>query len=461
VNGCGSMEKKRRNGIVPFFYTTIPTDVRSIMESEINLHKNNFLKFMVLWAGELISSIGGGLTSFGLGVYVFQQSGSAASTSMVMLLAFLPTLLLSVPAGVLADRHDRRVLMMIGDGFSAFGILYVLACMIQGEADLYQICIGVFISSAFYALLEPAYRATVTDLLTKEEYSKASGMVSIAGSARFFISPILAGTLLAVSDIKLLLAIDICTFFPTVIGAAMVKREIGEGRATPMTDCRGEGYPEKGERESFGESLKQGWKAIAGRHGILALVTVSALITYFMGTFQTLAQPLILDFADSAALGIGETICACGMLASGLFLGIRGIKRGYVKKLSVSLFGAGIGMAGFGIRENFFSICLFGILFFAMLPFANNCLDYLVRTNIPDELQGRAWGVIGFISQIGYVVAYGTAGVAADRVAVLFRLSIGRGAAWVIITAGGLLCMTALLLYALKSVRGLERNSDD
>lgn len=58
------------------------------------------------------------LPSFGLGVYVFRQTGSAADMALVTLLAFLPTLLLSVPAGVLADRYDRRLLMMVGDGCS-------------------------------------------------------------------------------------------------------------------------------------------------------------------------------------------------------------------------------------------------------------------------------------------------------------------------------------------------------
>ena len=76
--------------------------------------QSNLKKFILLWAGELISSIGGGLTSFGLGVYIFQQTGSAASMALVTLLGFLPTLLLSVPAGALADRYDRRLLMMIG-----------------------------------------------------------------------------------------------------------------------------------------------------------------------------------------------------------------------------------------------------------------------------------------------------------------------------------------------------------
>ena len=94
-------------------------------------------------------------------------------------------------------------------------------------------------------------------------------------------------------------------------------------------------------------------------------------------------------------------------------MGARGIKKGYLKILSASLTVAGIAMAAFGLRENIWLICAAGFLFFAMLPLANNCLDFLVRTNIAAELQGRAWGFIGFLSQMGYVVAYGLAGVLA------------------------------------------------
>ena len=111
--------------------------------------QSNFGKFILLWAGGLISSIGGGLTSFGLGVYIFNRTGSAAGMALVTLLGFLPTLLFSVPAGVLADRYDRRLLMMIGDGFSALGIIYILLCMIGGDVQLWQICLGVFVSSVF------------------------------------------------------------------------------------------------------------------------------------------------------------------------------------------------------------------------------------------------------------------------------------------------------------------------
>ena len=404
---------------------------------------SNFNKFLLLWAGELVSAIGGGLTSFGLGVYVFQQTKSAASMALVTLLAFLPTLLLSAPAGVLADRYDRRLLMMVGDGCSALGILYILICMINGRAGLYQICIGVCVSSVFSSLLEPSYRATVTDLLTKEEYSRASGMVSIAGSARYLISPVLAGALLAFGDIKLLLIIDIATFVLTVISTGVVRKGLTA--------------KQRGESAGFLESFSEGFRAVREKKGIFVLILAASVMTCFMGVIQILSEPLILDFADSTTLGIGETVCACGMLVTSLYLGAKGIKKNFVRTLSAALFLAGAAMVVFGLRENIYLICAAGFCFFGALPFANNCLDYLVRTNIPDEVQGRAWGIIGFLSQIGYVVAYGLAGVLADGIAKTAGIGVGRGAAAVIMVSGGLLALTALVVYRIKSVRGLEK----
>ena len=406
--------------------------------------KKGFSRFLLLWSGELISSIGGGLTSFGLGVYVFEKTGSAASMALVTLLAFLPTILLGAPAGVLADRYDRRLLMMLGDGLSALGLVYILLCMLRGEAQLYQICIGVTISSVFSALLEPSYRATITDLLSPEEYAKASGLVSLAGSARYLLSPILAGFLLGISRIELLLCIDIATFFVTVLCTAIVRRGLEAKKAEEL--------------ESFGKSFAEGWRTITGNRGILVLIVVSSAITCFMGVIQILSQPMILSFASSQTLGTGTTICALGMLVSSFLLGARGIKSGYVKTLCLSLILAGLAMIGFGIREDMRIICTFGFAFFFMLPYANTSLDYLVRTNIEAQKQGRAWGLISLLSQLGYVVAYAAAGALADRLAALRGISVGRGAALVIMLSGALLIVTAGSLSFSRSVRRLEES---
>ena len=405
--------------------------------------KNNYGKFLLLWAGELISSIGGGLTSFGLGLYIFQKTGSAADMAMLTLLGFLPALVLKIPAGVLADRYDRRLLMMIGDGLSGLGVLFILICMLTGEAALWQIYLGTTISSVFSALLEPSYTATITDLLTKEQYSKANGLVSMAGSARYLFSPVIAGFLLAASDIKLILIIDICTFFLTVVAAAVVRSSIKTSKPSNP--------------EPFFKSMKEGWQAVSGNKGLLILVVVTSLICLFMGVFQVLGEPFVLSFADSKTLGIVETAAASGMLVTSIILGIKGIKKNFARVLSLGLAVSGVGMALFAVTQNVYIICAFGFVFFAALPFANNCLDYLVRINIPSELQGRAWAFLGFISQLGYVAAYALSGITADAVGKLTGKGVGGGSSVTIICSGICLVIVALSMLGIRKIKELEK----
>ena len=408
--------------------------------------ESGYFKFLILWSGDLISQIGGGLTSFGLGVYIFNRTGSAAQMALVTLLGFLPTLILSVPAGVLADMYDRRVLMMIGDGCSALGILYILFMMFVGDISLMHICTGVLISSVFSSLLEPAYRATVTDILSGEEFTKASGLISLSGSARYLLSPIIAGLLLGKYDIKLLLVIDICTFFLTLAAAAFVKKNIASSATL--------------NRESFFTVLADGWKGVYSRKGVLLLIIISSLISMFIGVIQILSEPLILSFTDAGTLGIAETVCALGMLVTALLTGIAGIRKNQSRILAASLILAGLFMVLFSLTENIVTICVFGFLFFAMLPPANSCLDYLARTNIPNEMQGRVWGFIGLISQLGYIPAYAISGVLADKVGSALGIGVGRGSAKVIAASGILLMAVSLGFLFSDRIKKLESGSE-
>ncbi|SMF69388.1 Major Facilitator Superfamily protein [Paenibacillus uliginis N3/975] len=427
----------------------------------MNKSGKSFRKFLLLWSGQLTSAIGSGLTSFGLGIFVFQQTGKASAMALVTLLAFMPSLLLSSYAGVLADRYDRRLLMVLGDSLSAIGLVYILICMLHGEAQLWQICVGVTISSVFSSLLDPAYKATVTDLLTEEQYTKASGLVQVAGSAKFLISPIIAGFLLTLSDIKLLLIIDICTFFVTVTSTLVVR----SGLASKTCE----------QAKSFIHEFKEGWRAVSKNRGVLVLVIITSVLTFFLGFIETLSIPMLLAFTDSSVIGTIETIVASGMLVSSVIIGFLPIKKGYVKILTIALFCEGMFMAAFGFREHIIWISVSGFLFFAMMPFANVSLDFLVRTNIDNSVQGRAWSLIGVISQLGFVAAYALSGVLADyvftpllvnggvladSVGKIIGTGSGRGTGFLIIIAGMLLCVTSVILYNAKSVKKLENRGD-
>ena len=92
-----------------------------------------------------------------------------------------------------------------------------------------------------------------------------------------------------------------------------------------------------------------------------------------------------------------------------------------------------------------------------MLLFLLRPVCYLMRTNIPADTQGRAWGLIGFISQIGYVVAYAVSGSAADALGNITGRGVGRGSAFVVVIAGICLAAVAVVVMIPESIRDLEK----
>ncbi len=360
-------------------------------------------KFSIIWAGELVSNIGSGMTAFALSVYVYRLTESVSLVSLVTLLAYLPTILLSPVGGVLADRYDRRLLMILGDMCSGLGLLYILISIQSGSKSIVPILVGVTVNAVFVALLEPSYKATVTDLLTEEEYAKASGMVQIAGNARYLISPALAGILLGFADIRLILLIDIGTFFLTVFTVAAVRKTLRK----PLT----------GEKtKDMVRELKEGFLLIVQNGGILALVAIMALICFFVGFIQILTPPMLLAISDAKTVGVLASASAMGLLISSVIIGVFGIQKRQADVLFLSAAASGVFMTltGVSIHLIFVGTALF--LFFFSIPFINTCADVLLRVSIPDELQGRVWGMVSLLTQAGTVIAYAVCGVLADRV---------------------------------------------
>ncbi|WP_231686980.1 hypothetical protein [Bacillus sp. JCM 19034] len=203
----------------------------------------------------------------------------------------------------------------------------------------------------------------------------------------------------------------------------------------------------------------------------MLLIVLVSFLMFYMGIIQVLSKPMILSFADEKTTGILQTVVACGMMVSSIIIGNGLIKKNYVNVMIMSFIVSGITMAGFGATTSIPIIIIFGFLFFASLPFANACIDVLIRKSIDNDKQGRAWGLISLISQLGFVAAYVLGGVLADYVfnpalveggvlADTVGKMIGtgetRGIGLVIILAGMGLVVTALFVSKSKGIRDME-----
>ena len=419
------------------------------------MKQSGFRLFLLIWIGSLISEIGSGMTSFALGVYIFQLTGLVSVSSFVTLCAFLPGLLVTPLAGILADRYDRRLLMALGDGLSGLGVLWIYFSL--KNPALIFICIGASISSLFSALVNPAFRATISDLLPEDQLSKATGLSQINGIARYLISPALAGMILASGHISTILLLDFSTIFVTVACTLLARRAIHT--QVYSSDSR------------FWADFLKGFQIVYRKKGIWILVLAGTGFSFFLGTVQILFSPLVLAFADAKTAGWVMTISSSGMLIGGLVLGIFAIKKHFHRMLCLSLFLLGFFMVGLGMKENFIWICSFGFLLFAALPFVNTAIDYLVRININKADQGKVWGTIGIISQLGYVLAYAGMGWVADTffkpsltyfgwlansVGKIIGVGGGRGYGLLFILSGISISIGAYLLSRARSVKELE-----
>lgn len=416
-------------------------------------------KFLTLLLGQFISSIGSGLTDFGLAIYVLHLTGSVMAISIVSICAFLPTIVLTPIGGILADRYDRRAMMIIGELFQGLSLLLCLFTISSANPSFVLICVGVGVSSAFAALIEPAFRATITDMVTKDEFAKAGGLVQIANNAKLLISPVIAGYLLTITKINTLLIIDILTFFTTTLTILLVKKQMKQ--------------EQKKEKRGMFLEWKEGIQAINSTKGIWSVTIIMTLAVFCLGFIQILSKPLILAFASETQLGTLTTIVAMGMLVGSILISMLKGKNNYHVLLSVGLTLCGLFMALMGVKANIILVSVFGFMMFVCMPVVQISAEVLVRNNLKNEVQGRAFGMIGFISQMGYIVAYLCAGGLSDylfepfmngntKLAQMIGKGIGtgtgRGVALLVILSGIMLVMTGVMTGKAKGISLLSKD---
>jgi MFS family permease len=417
-----------------------------------------YSKFLYIWFGQFISIIGTGLTVFSLGIYVYQQTNTASSYVFILICAFLPPLLLKPYGGILADRYDRRLMMIIGDLGATLGLLFIFYVMLKGDIELWQIYLGIAASSVFSAFQEPAYKALITDLLPEAQYAKASGLMQLASSAQYLISPFLAGILLTIIDIKFIFLIDVTTLLIASFIVIWVRKTLA---ATTTKQ------PKQNIRAEFREGVRE----FSRNRGVVDLVITTMLVLFFVGLLQSLFIPMLLNLTTVKAVGISQSVCATGILLGSLSIGLFGIKGKHVKTLSISLLISGIFFAGLGLSTNMIFVTLAGFMFFATLPFINTSIEVLIRKNIDNTKQGRVWSIISMVTYLGSLIAFAVAGFLADKVfnpllvldgslaetvGLITGVGEGRGIALMFIISGSMISMVALLIWQNQRIKGLE-----
>ena len=136
------------------------------------------------------------MSNFALTLWVYEVTGKATPLALVGFFFVTPTVALGPLVGVLVDRGNRKLMMMLSDFAAALTTVFVLALYATDNLEIWHLYVAAFIAGTFQGFQWPAYSATITLMLPKEQYARANGMLEMARSASYVFAPLLAGALI-------------------------------------------------------------------------------------------------------------------------------------------------------------------------------------------------------------------------------------------------------------------------
>ena len=425
--------------------------------------------FLVIWVGQLISIIGSGLTGFGLSVWMFEQTGQATPIALNALAFNLPRVILSPIAGSVADRYNRRKVLIIADCGAALTTLAVAIILFSGSLQVWHIYLTTAISSAFSAFQEPAYRASITMLVPKKDLARAGGIQQIGFAVQSILTPLIASVLYLAIGLEGVILIDFATFF-IAIGVLLVVR-IPQPRPTTESEA-------PGEKKSMWQDALFGWRYLRKRPGLFGLLWYYAVVNFFLSLSGVLMIPLVLSYGTAADIGVIQMAGGAAMLIGGLVMGVWGGPKnrliwGVVAAIALS--GFGYFLAGLRPVTWLIGLAQFVILFF--IPVSAALSQAVWQKKVAPDIQGRVFAIRGMIAYLIIPLANLVAGPLADKVfepllqeggalsetfvAGVVGVGAGRGIALIFIVSAVSLWVSSSYAFANPRIRDLESEIPD
>jgi MFS transporter, DHA3 family, macrolide efflux protein len=420
--------------------------------------------YYALVVTETVSLIGSQISGYAVSINVFRATGHATPLALVAFFSVTPSILFTGLAGALADRFDRRRLMLIANvGFTVCSGLLLLS-FASGEFRLWHLYALTLGASVFATLERPAFQASVAMLVPDSHRDRANAIGQMTGSTAGVIAPAVAGMLYALVGVAGSITIDIASFIAAIAVLAIVRiprpAETAEGLAMQTAVWR----------QTF-----DGFRHMAGRPVLLGFCGYVSIVNFVASAALVLLTPYVLARTGSAQLfGVVLAVMNAGMIAGSLVISARGRIGSRMHTVMFAIVAAGlfIGLAGVARNAPTIGASLF-LLSFA-LAFTNAPFWSMLQAKIAPDLQGRVFAAYMQVAMLLQPLAFVMAGPLADRVfeparrepvwqSIVWLVGDrpGAGMGMMFVIAGALILALSLAVYAVPAVRHLETELPD
>ena len=420
-------------------------------------------KFILIWFGQLISTIGSYMSEFALTLWAWELTGSATALALVGFFSLLPRVFISLFAGIIVDRANRKHLMMLGDAIAASSTLAILILHLSGNLAIWHLYLAASINGGFGQIQKLAYSTSITLLVAPENYTRANSMNSVVHYGSNIIAPAIAGVLYPIIGLGCILPIDLATFGVAIATLVWIR--------IPQVD---KGRRQKAEgRRKFWAEITFGIRYIWQRDSLRTLLIVTALFWFAHDLGGTVFSPIILARSDnnSQALGAISSAAGIGGVTGAIVLSAWGGTKRPVKGMLAGFMGAGIAKTIFGMGQNLTIWLPAQFCSSLNFPLLGSSQKALWMEAVPPELQGRVFAADELVVKLVSAIAKLLAGVLCDRFlepamqsetilssvfAPIFGNGAGAGMALLYVSCAIAMFLVGLVGYRLPQLNRLE-----
>jgi len=361
--------------------------------------------FTVIWFGQIVSLMGTALSSFAIGIWLYQQTGLATTITTMIFFSNIPRIVLSPFAGALVDRWNRKLTMMLSDLASGIITIVLLFLLWSGAVQVWHLYVLMAISGAFESFQFPAFSSSITLLVEKKHFARTSAMLSLAENGSRVLAPIMAAVLIVTIKLEGIILIDIITFLIAVSTLMLI----------PIPQ------PKQSEAgvKARGGLLKEagyGFRYIFSNPSLLGL-QINFIVVNLLTMATVLRTPMILARTgnNEATLGIVASISAIGGVVGGLAMSIWGGPNRKIYAVFGGLILVNLCRAIMGLGHEVFVWSITGFFTLFFLQVTNSSNQAIWQSKTPTDVQGRVFAARRVTGQLSFPLASLIAGPLSDR----------------------------------------------
>lgn len=427
--------------------------------------KRSFRNFSIIWGGQFLSVLGSGISSFGLSVWLFEQTGAATPFAMSFLCSVLPSLLLTPVAGSFADRKSRKKIIMLTDSMDAI-LKLVLALLLFSQKMQVWMVYPIMVLSAICGTFQgPAFSSSIPMLLEEKDLSKANGMRQLSSAAQNMLAPILAGALYPFLKVQGLLLLDLGTYFFAFITIALIP--------IPQPVLAAADQPSKNLITTALSDFRAAFRYLRNMPQLFGAILVFSVVNFIANLAFILLSPMILATYSTTIYSLSQTISGISMLAGALLASLLPVSKNQYATIYGALIISGLGLLIGSISSHWLIIFCGVFVFCLWIPYVNASSQTLIQTTTEASMLGRVNSAVNVLCQIAMPISALIAGPLADQIfgpmmmpggvlaesfiGKLIGIGPGRGCGFIFLLCG--LCLSVLCTVCLfRSIGRKEHN---